>query len=210
MSYASIETVGIWVTREPQFLLAEVESRTQGWRLRPITQKNFEAKVKDRPSWGQGQGPRIQAQMFSKKKTGLEKIFSSDLKKKGLQIFFSGKKGLQKFFFRRFSLEENKTNFLRGFWRFPTKFQRFKNSAVLEPRTGQFSRTWGQGQGLQNVSSMPRTSSRTPPLLTRLALLVQLGVCSRLNWCHKTNTMGLQHGRRQMGGHSPLDFYTLS
>ena len=33
------------------------------------------------------------------------------------------------------------TNFPRGFWRFPTKFQRFKNGAVLEPRTGQFSRT---------------------------------------------------------------------
>ena len=32
-------------------------------------------------------------------------------------------------------------NFARGFWCFPTKFQRFKNSAVLEPRTGQFSRT---------------------------------------------------------------------
>ena len=32
-------------------------------------------------------------------------------------------------------------NFPRGFWHFPTKFQRFKNSAVLELRTGQFSRT---------------------------------------------------------------------
>ena len=32
-------------------------------------------------------------------------------------------------------------NFPRGFWRFPTKFQRFKNSAVLEPRTGRFSGT---------------------------------------------------------------------
>ena len=29
-------------------------------------------------------------------------------------------------------------NFQRGLWRFPTKFQRLKNSAVLEPRTGQF------------------------------------------------------------------------
>ena len=53
----------------------EVESRTQG--SRPRTQKNFEAKAKDRPS--RGQGPRTQTQVFSKKK------------KKGLQKFFSNK-----------------------------------------------------------------------------------------------------------------------
>ena len=45
------------------------------------------------------------------------------------------------------------TNFPRGFWRFPTKFQRFKNSAVLEPRTGQFSRTYG----LETSRPRPRT-----------------------------------------------------
>ena len=49
-------------------------------------------------------------------------------------------------------------------------FNSTKNSAVLEPRTGQFSRTWGfeakdlrvrgQGQGLENVFS------RTPPLVS--------------------------------------------
>ena len=75
------------------------------------------------------------------------------LKKKGLQNFFSGKKGLQKFFFRRSLLEETKkkvfADFPQGFWRFPTKFQRFKNSAVLEPKTGNF-------RGLE--ASRPRTS----------------------------------------------------
>ena len=43
-------------------------------------------------------------------------------------------------------IEENKKGvrkFSARFLAFPTKFQRFKNSAVLEPRTGQFSRTWG-------------------------------------------------------------------
>ena len=78
--------------------------------------KNFEAK--DRPS--RGQGPRTQTQVFSKKKRS------------------------SKFFFRRFLLEETKkkvfADFPQGFWRFPTKFQQFKNSAILEPRTGQFSR----------------------------------------------------------------------
>jgi len=43
-------------------------------------------------------------------------------------------------------------------------------SCCPRPRTGQFSRTWrvrgqGQGQGLQKLSSRPRTSSRPPSLL---------------------------------------------
>ena len=88
-------------------------------RLKSKDTKNFEAKAKNRPS--QSQEPRTQTQAFSKKK------------------------GLQKFFFRRSLFEETKkkvfADFPHGFWRFPTKFQRFKNSAVLEPRTGQFPRT---------------------------------------------------------------------
>ena len=65
---------------------------------------------------------------------------------------------------------------------FQQNFNGSKNSAVLEPRTGQFSRTKGfeakakdlrlRGQGLQNVSSRPRTSSRTPPLLNNDSLIV--------------------------------------
>ena len=58
-------------------------------------------------------------------------------------------------------------NFPRGFWRFPTKFQLFKkfpcpraeDRAIFENL-----RLRGQGQGLENVSARPRTSSRTPPL----------------------------------------------
>ena len=51
--------------------LPEVESRTQGSRPRPRTQKKSEAKAKDSPSedrTSRGQGPRTQAQVFSKKK----------------------------------------------------------------------------------------------------------------------------------------------
>ena len=72
-------------------------------------------------------------QVFSKKK------------KRGVQKFFSGKKGLQKIFFRQSLLEETKkkvfADFPHGFWHFPAKLQRFKNSAVLKARAGQFSRT---------------------------------------------------------------------
>ena len=57
-------------------------------------------------------------------------------------------------------------NFPRGFWRFPTKFQRFKKYCCpgAEDRAiFKDLRLRGLGQGLQNVSS--RTSSRIPPLL---------------------------------------------
>ena len=65
-------------------------------------------EAKDRNARGQGQGPRTQAQVFSKKKV-FKNFFQA----------FSCKKRLQKFFIRR-----------------STKFQQFKKSAVLEPRTG--------------------------------------------------------------------------
>ena len=86
-------------------ILSEVESRTQGSRPRPRTQKNSEAKdslSEDRHSRGQGQEcsrPRTQVQVLplppkkrspqkffrrSPKKKGLHKNFSSDLPKKNV------------------------------------------------------------------------------------------------------------------------------
>ena len=80
--------------------------------------KKSEAKAKDspsedRPSWGQG--PRTQAQVFSKKERSSKKFFRRSPKKRSSK-FFSG--NLQ-------------------------NFNNSKNAAVLEPTTGQFSRTWG-------------------------------------------------------------------
>ena len=82
----------------------------------------LEAKAKDTKKFrGQGQGPRTQAQVFSKKK------------------------GLQKIFFRRSSLEENKKRSSLSFCEvsgvFQQNFNGSTNSAVLEPKTEQFSRT---------------------------------------------------------------------
>ena len=69
-------------------------------------------EAKDRNA--RGQGPRTQAQVLSNKKKGLHKNFSSDLHKK---------------------------RFPKNFSSAPQNFNNSKNSAVLEPRTGQFSRT---------------------------------------------------------------------
>ena len=94
----------------PFVFAPEVESRTEGSRPRPRTQKNPRPRprtqknprprprtafprtdtleTKDRNARGQGQGPRTQAQVLSKKK-GLHKNFSGDLKKKrSSQKFF--------------------------------------------------------------------------------------------------------------------------
>ena len=58
--------------------------------------------------------------------------------------FFRQKRS-SKILFQAISTQGNQkkvfADFPQGFWRFPTKFQRIKNRAVLEPRTGQFSRT---------------------------------------------------------------------
>ena len=88
---------------------------------------------------GQGQGqtlsrPRTQAQVLSKKKKkkGLHKNFSGDLQKK--------------VFTKIFQAISTKKRFPKTFSSAPQNFNNSKNSAVLEPRTGQFSRTRGQGR----------------------------------------------------------------
>ena len=69
------------------YFLAEVESRTQSSRPRPRTQKNPRPRprtafprtdpleAKDRNARGQGQEPRTQPQVFSKKKRSSKKFF---------------------------------------------------------------------------------------------------------------------------------------
>ena len=146
-----------------------MESRTQGSRPRPRTQKKSEAKAKDslsedRHSRGQGQEcsrprPRTKdtsasaLQKKKKKKKGLHKNFSSDLHKKT----FSTK------FFKRST----------KVYCCPRAEDRpiFEDSRSRGQGQGQGLDLRGQGQGLQNLSSRtssrPRTSSRTPPLISK-------------------------------------------
>ena len=133
-----------------------MESRTQGSRPRPRTQKNFEAKAKDRPS--RGQGPRTQSQVFSKKK--------------GLQNFFSGEKGLQNFFFGQSLFEETQKKSLQIFRKVSGVFQQNFNGSKMVLSS---SRRQGNFRGPEASRPRPRTSkcvleakdsSRTPPLLS--------------------------------------------
>ena len=87
-------------------------------------------EAKDRNA--RGQGPRTQsASALRKKKKGLHKNFSGDLQKK--------KK--KKVFTKIFQAISTKKRFPKNFSTAPQNFNFPKNSAVLEPRTGQFSRT---------------------------------------------------------------------
>ena len=92
-------------------------------------------EAKDRNARGQDQGPRTQAQVLSKKKKrSSQKFFNRSPKKKKKE---KEKKGLHK----NFLSDLPKKSFPKNFSSAPQNFNNSKNSAVLEPRTGQFSRT---------------------------------------------------------------------
>ena len=142
-------------------LISEVESRTQGSRPRPRTQKKSEAKAKDslprtdaleaKDRNARGQGPRTQAQVLSKKKKKKKKVFTKIFQ----AIPPQKKKKKKKVFTKIFQAISTKKRFPNNFSSAPQNFNIPKNSAVLEPRTGQFL----------------RTSSRTPPLVNILVIL---------------------------------------
>ena len=120
-----------------------------------------------------GQGQLFRGQTLLRPRTGMLEAKAKDQghkrkcspKKKVFKKFFQAisKKILQKFFLALSS----KNRLLKFFFKQSTKFQQFKkkycpraeNRAIFEDL-----RPRGQDQGLQNVSSRPRTSSRTPPL----------------------------------------------
>ena len=112
------------------------------------------AKAKDTKKFrGQGQRQSLSRLRPRTKNTGASilqkkkflKKFSSNLKKRSSKIFFRRKRSSKIFFFRQFPLEKNKKRSTQIYCKvsgaFQQNFNGSKNSALLEPRTGQFSRT---------------------------------------------------------------------
>ena len=107
-----------------------------------VEDTSLEATVKDAKKFrGQGQSlsrsrPRTKNTDASvlQKKEGFQKNFSSHLKKKVFKIFFSGNLYLRK-------PKKGLCRFSARFLAFSNEISTVQNSAVLEPRTGQFSRT---------------------------------------------------------------------
>ena len=116
------------------FLLfwSEVESRTQGSRPRPRprTQKKSEAKAKAKDSLSEDRRSRGQGQECSRPRPR-----TKDTKRK------CSPKKKKKVFTKIFQAISTKKRFPNNFSSAPQNFNIPKNSAVLEPRTGQFSRT---------------------------------------------------------------------
>ena len=142
----------------------QVESRTQGSRPRPRTQKKSEAKAKDSPS--ENRHSRGQGQECSRPRPRTKDTSASALKKKrSSQKFFrrSQKKMSSQKFFKRSPQKNVFQNIFQALHKILT-IQKIVLSSDLRPR-GQGLDLRGQGQGLQNVSSRPKTSSRTPPLV---------------------------------------------
>ena len=108
---------------------AEVESRTQG--SRPRTQKKSEAKdtkkIEAKDSLSEDRHSRGQGQECSRPRPRTKD--TSALQKK--------------VFTKIFQAISTKKRFPKNFSSAPQNFNNSKNSAVIEPRTGQFSRTSG-------------------------------------------------------------------
>ena len=122
-----------------------------------VEDTRLEAKAKDtKKIRGQGQGQSFRGQTLSRPRTGMleakakdqghkAQVLSQKKKKKGFsQKFFRRspkKKKKKKVFTKIFQAISTKKRFPRNFSSTPQNFNIPKNSAVLEPRTGQFSRT---------------------------------------------------------------------
>ena len=90
----------------------------------------LEAKAKD-----QGHKAQVLSKKKKKKKRSSQNFFRRSPKKK--------KKKKKKVFTKIFQAISTNKRFPKNFSTAPQNFNLPKSSAVLEPRTGQFSRTWG-------------------------------------------------------------------
>ena len=149
----------ILVTRLPLFTRGGVEDT------------RLEAKAKDtKKIRGQGQGQPFRGQTLSRPRTGMLEAKAKDQghkrkcspkkkKKRSSQKFFRRspkKKKKKKVFTKIFQAISTKKRFLKNFSSAPQNFNNSKNSAVLEPRTGQFSRTWGLEAKAKDFKICPR------------------------------------------------------
>ena len=125
-----------------------------------VEDTRLEAKAKDtKKIRGQGQEQPFRGQTLSRPRTGMLEAKAKDQehkrkcspKKKKKKVFtkvFWAISKKKKVFTKNFQAISTKKRFPKSFSSAPRSFNNSKNSAVLEPRTGQFSRTRGQGQEL--------------------------------------------------------------
>ena len=106
-----------------------------------VEDTRLEAKAKDtKKIRGQGQGQPFRGQTLSRPRTGMLEAKAKDQGHKA-QVLSKKKKKKKKVFTKIFQAISTKKRFPKNFSTAPQNFNFPKNSAVLEPRTGQFTRT---------------------------------------------------------------------
>ena len=103
-----------------------------------VEDARFEAKAKDTKKI-LGQRQPFRGQTLSRPRTGMLEAKAKDQEHKRL----CSPKKKKKVFTKIFQAISTKRRFPKNFSSAPQNFNNSKNTAVLEPRTGQFSRTWG-------------------------------------------------------------------
>ena len=101
----------------------------------------LEAKAKDQGHKAQVLSKKKKKKVFTKILQAISKKKKKKKKKKGLHKNFSGDLQKKKIFTKIFQAISSRKRFPKNFSTAPQNFNFPKNSAVLEPRTGQFSRT---------------------------------------------------------------------
>ena len=160
---------GNWKTLNSSVILPRVANEQQRWSRGHKARGQGQGHKKIR---GQGQGQPFRGQTLSRPRTGMLQAKAKDQghkrkcspkKKKGLHKKFSGdiqKKKKKKFFTKIFQAISTKKRFPKKFSSAPQNFNNSKNSAVLEPRTGQFSTTWGLEAKAKDFKMCPRGQGR--------------------------------------------------
>ena len=113
-----------------------------------VEDTRLEAKAKDtKKIRGQSQGQPFRGQTLSRPRTRMLKAKNQGYKRKcspkktGLHKNFSGDLKNKKLFTKIFQAISTNKRFSKNFSSAPQTFNNSKNSAVLDLRTGQFSRT---------------------------------------------------------------------
>ena len=83
-------------------------------------------------------------------------MLEAKAKDQGHKAQVLSKKKKKKLFTKIFQAISTKKRFPKNFSSAPQNFNIPKNTAVLEPRTGQFSRTWGLEAKAKNFKMCPR------------------------------------------------------
>ena len=105
--------------------------------------KKNEVKAKAKDSFSEDRHSRGQGQECSRPRPRTKDTSASALQNHKNFLGDLQKKKKKKVFTKIFLAISTKTRFPKNFSSVSQNFSNSKNSAVLEPRTGQFSRTWG-------------------------------------------------------------------